>query len=68
MKVITKTSHDAMMERRALNRDSKCPQCGRISRCSTIASKAVGFFNVKTVERKSYTCIRCGCQWNTGWK
>lgn len=67
-KFITKTADQATKERRQRVLESTCPECGRGGAVGSISTRNTGFFGLKIERMNRFTCIICGCQWNTGWK
>lgn len=67
-KFITKTSVQAKQEQQERDKESSCPECGKIAHIGINATRSLGRFGLKTEYRKEYTCFQCGCEWNTGWK
>lgn len=64
---VTKTREQAAKERETHQNESTCPSCEETSHIGTITTKIGGLFS-KTKKMKNYSCIHCGCEWNTGWK
>lgn len=66
MKIITKTSEQAMKEKTAKNEQSLCPECGKRA-FGAVVSKMTGIINLKYYKKIKYSCFDCGCQWETEW-
>jgi predicted RNA-binding Zn-ribbon protein involved in translation (DUF1610 family) len=66
-KIITKTSLEARKEKEEMATEHKCPECLNQA-LSTISTRTVGLFKMKTQYKKNYTCFNCGCEWTLGWQ
>lgn len=66
MKFITKTPEQAQKEMKEKRHNGKCPSCKKY--CIGIIETRIGGFFTKTRRRKLYSCINCGCEWNTQWE
>ncbi|MGM7720661.1 hypothetical protein [Metabacillus sp. Hm71] len=65
-KIILKTSAQVKIERDMNRRNTSCPECG--GHCLGIYStRTTGFFKVRTERKHNYRCIKCNCEWTTGW-
>jgi C4-type Zn-finger protein len=66
MKFITKKPEQAKRELREKLNNGKCPSCKKY--CIGIIEKKLSRFFIKTIRRKIYNCLNCGCEWNTQWE
>jgi len=66
MKYVTKRPEPQSPFNSLIPKDNECPTCG--SDCfGSVASRTTGFLFVKAQRKKSYSCWKCGTEWNTGW-
>ena len=63
-KTITKTSLEAQIEKKAIDYDATCPECGHVALGGLSGCRhSGGFLFGKEVRYSSYSCRNCGCEW-----
>ena len=65
-KHIIKTSAEAKKEKDQKTFENSCPECGHPC-LGSISMKSGGFLKMKSYTKKNFTCIKCRCEWTTGW-
>ena len=65
-KYIVKTSIQAKAEKENKGKENSCPECGGLC-LGSVSLKNGGFLLTKSYKKNNYTCIKCSCEWSTGW-